>query len=221
MPDLVTIGSAAAKYGPTLLPLAGGLYEKLFGGDDGILDEVLEEQHALQRMQARQARGIFTPAEQQNIQRANEPQVNMVASNVAARGLDKSGAGAEIVAQAQRAPFRAAQQTASTLHQATLFNTFKMVRQLELDDKAFYNDLATIAGNLRKLNEPDDTDGDDSTKSSSKTDVEAAFKMLLNLADAGSKLFSFLNSTETSGGSEGIIGPDIGKIGEFDSQINY
>ena len=53
----------------------------------------------------RQAKGEFTPAERQDIQRANEPVLNRLAANIAQRGLDTSGAALEVLAQTEQAPF--------------------------------------------------------------------------------------------------------------------
>lgn len=53
----------------------------------------------------RQKRGMFTPEERRDIEDASEPMVNRVAQGVGARGLASSGAGAQIVAEAQQKPF--------------------------------------------------------------------------------------------------------------------
>ena len=77
-----------------------------------LVDDVLNSQTQFRDRLARQAFGNFTAAERQQIQAAAEPQVNQVAANVARRGLGTSGAGAQIIAQAQQAPFLHAQQNA-------------------------------------------------------------------------------------------------------------
>lgn len=77
-----------------------------------LVNDVLASQTQFRDSLARRAFGNFTAAERQQIQAASEPQVNQVAGNVSARGLGTSGAGGQIIAQAQQAPFQHAQQQA-------------------------------------------------------------------------------------------------------------
>ena len=109
--------------------------------------EVLQSQTDFRDRLARQAFGNFTAAERQQIQAAAQPQVNQIAANVARRGLGQSGAGAQLVTQAQQAPILHAQQTAAqTLplaNQALLQGS-----QYLLDDNSFFEDLNAISREL-------------------------------------------------------------------------
>lgn len=109
--------------------------------------DVLDSQTQFRDMLARQAFGNFTAAERQQIAGATEPQVNQVAANVARRGLGGSGAGAQIISQAQQRPFEVAQQQALRAlpgaNQSLLRSS-----QLLMDDGSFFDDLGAIARDL-------------------------------------------------------------------------
>ena len=97
-----------------------------------LVNDVLTSQTQFRDILARQAYGNFTAAERQQIQAAAEPQVNQIAGNVAARGLGTSGAGAQIIAQAQQAPLQHAQQNAMSLlpsANTALLNTSTLLPQ--------------------------------------------------------------------------------------------
>lgn len=114
--------------------------------------DVLNSQTQFRDMLARQAFGNFTAAERQQIAAAAEPRVNQVAANVARRGLGGSGAGAQIISQAQQRPFEVAQQQA--LRALPGMNA-SLLRgsQLLMDDGSFFDDLGAIARDLALASE--------------------------------------------------------------------
>ena len=117
--------------------------------------DVLESQTQFRDMLARQAFGNFTAAERQQIAAAAEPQVNQVAANVARRGLGGSGAGAQIISQAQQRPFEVAQQQA--LRALPGMNASLLQgSQLLMDDGSFFDDLGAIARDLALATEAGD-----------------------------------------------------------------
>lgn len=117
--------------------------------------DVLDSQTQFRDMLARQAFGNFTAAERQQIAGAAEPQVNQVAANVARRGLGGSGAGAQIIAQAQQRPFEVAQQQAlQALPGAN--QSLLQGSQLLMDDGSFFDDLGAIARDLALATEAGD-----------------------------------------------------------------
>ena len=117
--------------------------------------DVLDSQTQFRDMLARQAFGNFTAAERQRIAGAAEPQVNQVAANVARRGLGGSGAGAQIIAQAQQRPFEVAQQQAlQALPGAN--QSLLQGSQLLMDDGSFFDDLGAIARDLALATEAGD-----------------------------------------------------------------
>ena len=117
--------------------------------------DVLDSQTQFRDMLARQAFGNFTAAERQRIAGAAEPQVNQVAANVARRGLGGSGAGAQIISQAQQRPFEVAQQ--QSLRALPGMNA-SLLRgsQLLMDDGSFFDDLGAIARDLALATEAGD-----------------------------------------------------------------
>lgn len=117
--------------------------------------DVLDSQTQFRDMLARQAFGNFTAAERQQIAGAAEPQVNQVAANVARRGLGGSGAGAQIISEAQQRPFEVAQQQA--LRALPGINA-SLLRgsQLLMDDGSFFDDLGAIARDLALATEAGD-----------------------------------------------------------------
>lgn len=110
-----------------------------------IRDKVLNSQIETRNMIARRAFGHLTPAEAQSIEQGAEHQVNAVQANVASRGLGSSGAGAQVIADAQQQPFHEAQQQALNalpiLDQALWQNTTALM----LNDGSFTDDLQAVA----------------------------------------------------------------------------
>ena len=121
--------------------------------------DVLDSQTQFRDILARQAFGNFTAAERQQIADAAEPQVNAVAANVARRGLGGSGAGAQIISEAQQRPFEVAQQQA---FRALPGMNASLLRgsQLLMDDGSFFDDLGAIARDLALA----DQAGDDTSE---------------------------------------------------------
>ena len=110
-----------------------------------IRDNVLNSQIELRNTLARRAFGNFTPAEQSNIRRSAEPQVNAVQANVASRGLGSSGAGGQVIAEAQQRPFEVAQQRAEQalpIYDQALLGS---ANSLLMNDGSFFDDLNAIA----------------------------------------------------------------------------
>ena len=122
--------------------------------------QVLEDQKNFRRMLSRQSRGIFTGSEREAIARGAEPTVNRVAGNVAARGLGGSGAGVQVIAQAQQAPFLQAQDSATQALSGANTQAFAMATQLVGDD-SFFDDLRKLTAGITELYAPDP---DDETK---------------------------------------------------------
>ena len=110
-----------------------------------IYGSVLDSQIETRNKLARQAYGHFTAAEREGIRTAAEPQVNQIAGTVAtSRSGRFSGAGAQVIADAQQAPFTTAQQTAA----ATLPQYDAMLMQTAqgmMGDGSFFSDLQSIA----------------------------------------------------------------------------
>ena len=156
---LATIGSwIAANPGPSLTVgthLAKGLYNLIKPDRARELQmDVLKSQKILRDQLARQAFGGFTAAERQQIRRAASPEINKIAGDIATRGLGTSGAGAQIIAEAQQAPFLKAQQSAtqalSGANKALLDATKPLI-----DDSSFFEDLLAISKELKEFKKPE------------------------------------------------------------------
>ena len=154
MPDPVTTATLIKTVAPYVVPtVAGTIWESLFPDEaKKIQMQVLDDQKNFRRMLSRQSRGIFTGSERQMIMRGAEPQVNRIAGGVAARGLGGSGAGAQIVAQAQQAPFLQAQTAATQALSNANRQAFDMASQMISDD-SFYNDLSKLTSDLIELDD--------------------------------------------------------------------
>ena len=117
--------------------------------------QVLEDQKKFRGMLSRQSRGIFTSSEREAIVRGAEPTVNRVAGGVASRGLGGSGAGVQVIAEAQQAPFLQAQDSATEALGGVNTQAFAMASQLVGDD-SFHNDLSALNFDLTQLFTPDE-----------------------------------------------------------------
>lgn len=105
-----------ALYAQIGLPIAGGLYNTIFPNKvKQIQMEVIDSMRDRRKRLVRMARGNFTPAERQDIRKGAEPGLNRLAGNLAQRGLGTSGAGAQVMAQAQVQPFTEAQANAEQM----------------------------------------------------------------------------------------------------------
>ena len=175
MAEPVTLGLIAKKAAPLVISTVGGsIYNSLFPDKAKQIQlEVLEEQKQFRRMLNRQARGIFTSPEREAIARGAEPTVNRIAGGVAQRGLGGSGAGAQVIAQAQQAPFLQAQTAATQALSGANTAAFSMASQLVGDD-SFYEDLGGLAQNLTELYAPTD----DTPPSEMEPEVDGAIGLL-------------------------------------------
>lgn len=117
-----------------------------------LINDTLNSQTQFRDMLARQAFGNFTAAERQQIQAANEPQVNQVAANVSSRGLGTSGAGAQIITQAQQAPLQFAQQNAMQALPGANQNLLASSQYLAKNDTVGQL-LSSLQGKLALLND--------------------------------------------------------------------
>ena len=119
-----------------------------------IYGEVLQNRQENYNRIQRQAFGNFSAQDRERIKAAAEPQVNQVAGTVARRGLGGSGAGAQIIAGAQQAPFTAAQQSAMAAlpeYEAAVLDTAKSLK----GDGSFFSDIQEIASLLVQEYEAD------------------------------------------------------------------
>ena len=149
---------AALSFG---LPLVGGLWDTFTESPREKLEkEILQARRERLGDLRRQAKGHFTPAERQDIQRANEPILNRVASNIAQRGLDTSGAALEVLAQAEQTPFLQAQQQAQTQLNDYELKTFDLARQLMQEDDGFLGDIQGITQYLFQRGDQKQMDAD-------------------------------------------------------------
>ena len=110
-----------------------------------IRDNVLNSQIELRNTLARRAFGNFTPAESQQVREGAAPRVNAVQANVSSRGLGSSGAGAQVVSEAQQGAFTQAQQQAQQAlpyyDQALMGSATSML----MNDGSFFDDLNAVA----------------------------------------------------------------------------
>ena len=108
----------------------------------------------------RHAKGKFTPAERQDIQKANEAILNRVVANVAQRGLETSGAGLQVLAQAAQGPFQQVQQQAQAQLDDYELKTFNLTQKLIQEDDGFVKDLTGLTkyfANLENRSKKDPT----------------------------------------------------------------
>ena len=161
------------------LPLVGGLWDSFTESPRERLEkEIFQARRERLGEMRRQAKGHFTPAERQDIQRANEPVLNRVATNIAQRGLDTSGAALEALAQAEQAPFLQAQQLARTRLDDYELKTFDLSRQLMQEDDGFLGDIQGITQYLFQLG----------TRKQMDTDLMGLDKTLTTIQDLLAKL---------------------------------
>ena len=189
---LTAIGKWAVANPDQSIPIATTLASSLYrfiSPDRArqLQEDVLESQTQFRDMLARQAFGNFTAAERQQIQAATEPQVNQIAANVARRGLGGSGAGAQIISQAQQRPFEVAQQQALQALPGVNQSLLRGSRLL-MDDGSFFDDLGAIARDLALATEA----GDDTSE----------------ILEAIRLLYTAMGSPEPSTTSTGV--PDYG-----------
>lgn len=166
LPALALAGKWALANPQVSIPIATSLASSLYrfirpDRARQLQEDVLQSQTEFRDRLARQAFGNFTAAERQQIADAAEPQVNQVAANVARRGLGGSGAGAQIIAQAQQRPFEVAQQQALQALPGANQSLLRSRRggvtpSLLMDDGSFFDDLGAIARDLALATEAGD-----------------------------------------------------------------
>ena len=137
--------------------LIGFAGQKIFGNQaNEVQQEALADLRNQQQMFKRQAQGRFTPGERQDILRNAQPGLDQVSSNLAQRGVDQSGIGARIAADAEQRLFFEAQSRASKGLQTATFNLYKVATQLAMEDQQLGTSLRTLARNVFVSN--DDAD---------------------------------------------------------------
>ena len=154
--DDVSLGDAAGFFGSlfaggspwTALAIAAG--ESIVGGLIDLFHESDEEKliaMSLDELEVQRLRrsGVFSEEEIAEIRRGAEPGVNAVAGNVASRGLGSSAAGADIIRQAQQAPFLQAQAQAQQTYQTLLTGTFNMVQQYSQSNPSMRSQVGSLA----------------------------------------------------------------------------
>ena len=137
------------KLASLTLPLLG----HVFGSSGGNPRQELETEIIKARKERltdlrRQAKGKFTPAERQDIRRANEHILNRVASNIAQRGLEVSGVAGQILAEAERAPFLEAQKQAQAKLTDAELKAFELTQKMVKEDDGFAKDLKKLTDYL-------------------------------------------------------------------------
>ena len=157
---LAVVGKWALANPQVSIPIATSLASSLYrfirpDRARQLQEDVLQSQTEFRDRLARQAFGNFTAAERQQIAGAAEPQVNQVAANAARRGLGGSGAGAQIISQAQQRPFEVAQQQALRAFPGINASLLRG-SQLLMDDGSFFDDLGAIARDLALATEAGD-----------------------------------------------------------------
>ena len=145
---LATIGTFVAK-NPWVIPAAtsaaSGIYRAIAPDRQAQLrDNVLNSQMAFRDWTARRAFGDFTGADREQIMQASEPQVNQIAAGVAARGLGESGAGAQVISEAQQRPFQVAQQQAQQALPVLDAQIMQTTQSL-MTDGSFFEDLQAVS----------------------------------------------------------------------------
>lgn len=143
---------------PIATSLASSLY-RFFSPDEAkrLQDETIEGMTQFRDRLARHAFGEFSVSDIESIQRSSQPQVNQVAAGVSTRGLGQSGAGGQIIAEAQQRPFTEAREEALRVLPQADANLFQASRQL-LNDNSFMDDIVAISKLLAKRKFKGDND---------------------------------------------------------------
>ena len=143
--NLLSKGNPYLQLASLALPLIG----RFLGGTEANPRHELEREIIQARKERladlrRQAKGKFTPAERQDIRRANEQILNRVASNIAQRGLEASGVAGQILAEAEQAPFLQAQKQAQAKLDDFEVKTFNLTQKMVKEDDGFVKDLQKV-----------------------------------------------------------------------------
>ena len=143
--SLLSKGNPYLQLASLALPLVG----RFFGGSEANPRHELEREIIQARKERladlrRQAKGRFTPAERHDIRAANEQILNRVASNIAQRGMEASGASLQALAQAEQAPFLQAQKLAQAKLDDFELKTFDLTQKMIKEDDGFVKDLQKL-----------------------------------------------------------------------------
>ena len=157
--SMLSKGNPYLQIASLALPLLG----RAFGAFGGSPRHELEKEIIQARKERltdlrRQAKGKFTPAERQEIRRANEQILNRVASNIAQRGLETSGVALHALTQAEQAPFLEIQKQAQAKLDNYELKTFNLAQKMMKEDDGFVKDLQKLTkylANAEKNNQKD------------------------------------------------------------------
>ena len=134
------------------LPLLGRVFNTFTESPREALEkEILKARKERLGDLRRQAKGKFTPAERQDILKANETILNRVAANFAQRGLGTSGAALEALTQAELTPFLQAQKLAQTQLSDFESKTFGITQKLMQEDVGFVQNLKGLTNYFSDL----------------------------------------------------------------------
>lgn len=141
-------------------PLAIAAAEVMFGSVldffvESPAEALLKEQMDYNDIQKLRASGVFSEEDIAAIEAGNKPVVDKIAQGLASRGLGSSAAGADIIAQAQAAPFHKLQAQAAGLYQTGLIHAANLVKSVAAENAAFSKSV----GNLAKLYQTMKADG--------------------------------------------------------------
>ena len=154
--NFLSNASPYLKAGLLALQFGGRLHDYLTESPREALEkEILQARRERLGDLRRQAKGDFMPGERQNILRANEPVMNRIASNIAQRGLEASGAALETLAAAEQAPFLHAQQLAQMQLDSYDLQTFALTQKMGQEDAGFMQNLSDLTGLWQTDPEPD------------------------------------------------------------------
>lgn len=154
---LASVGALlGSKWGP--LVVQGGLtgVSALYGAiapskARELQEEVIDGYRDLRKTAQRQARGQFTPQENEQMRAAAQPQLQQVAGSVASRGLGSSPAGAAITAGAEQEVFQNAQRQAVVQEQIVNREAFAAASAMVEEDASFFEDIRALASAYQQI----------------------------------------------------------------------
>lgn len=139
------------------IQLGGTLLGGLLSDDTAkkLQEEVLNERLNQAKRLKRQALGQFTSEERAMIRTGAEPTLTQIQGNLAERGISQSGAGGQIIAQAQQRPFLQAQAQAAAGINPALMGASQAATQLsaieQAENQALFSDLNRFAKSMMIL----------------------------------------------------------------------
>lgn len=169
---------------------AGKLYDKFTETPREALEaEILQARRERLADLRRHAKGEFTPRERRDIRRANEHVLNRVATSLAMRGIQNSGAAGELIAQAEMAPFLQMQKQAQTQLDNYELKTYELAHKLIGEDDNFVTDLMDILFETDKKGDGN-TDGTLKKVDDAATMIQTAYSLYSDLEDLAEELES-------------------------------